>query len=328
MLNNNIDVNNLLADDTMPGIRNNGIMVAVSFSRPSSRVSDKQVREAAEAEHNIRGALHVTRRLYPKEALAPIADLETRVHAYLRKEAACQFGETGAHIFHKSKAIDLTTKLNEFEREHAALVQRFVDNWNAILQEAQAEQGDRFDPGRYPDVNIVAAQFGMAVTFLPVGKAAASFFSDMEQDVAHAVAAKVRESEQRMVEEAIRAPLERVFESILNIHDKLSRADSRIHDSLMGTLRTLIDTLPALNVTNDPTVNKVYEFCRENVLRPTEAVRSSDSTERQRVVDVTTKLLNHVGLDPKDVTGSDQTARRAMTTKAVDALMQDISAAL
>jgi hypothetical protein len=328
MLNNNINVNDIMADDTMPGIRNNGIMVAVSFTRPPSRVADKQVREEAEAEHNVRGALHVTRRLYPKSALAPIADLENRVHLYLRKEAACQFGETSAHIFHKSKALELTSKLNEFEREHAALVQQFIDDWNAIILAAQGEQGDRFDPSKYPDVNTAAAQFSMSVTFLPVGRAAASFFSDMEQDVAIAVATKVRESERRMVNDAIRAPLERVFESILNIHDKLSRADSRVHESLMGTLSTLIGTLPALNVTNDPTVTKVYEFCRLHVLRPTESVRDSDSTERQRVVGVTTKLLNRVGLDPKDVTGADSTARRAMTTKAVDALMQDISAAL
>ena len=313
--------------NSIPSIQNVGLMVSVSFTNPKMRVSDKKVTRDAEAEHGAHGSLHTTRRLYPKHITAPIIAMDGAVRHYLRGVSACQFGNTGAYLIHKNKALEVSSRLKQFRIEREQLITAFAQNWTRVMDEARVEQGDLFDESVYPDIHEVTAGFSMTVSMLPVGQTTSGFFEDLEEDIREAVAEEVRASERLVVDRAVRAPLTRIMESILNIHDKLSRDDSRVHDSLMDTLKELVETLPALNITGNETVAKLYEDCSRNVLRPVEQVRDRDSLARHKVVTSTTKLCERMGVDPNaDLT--EQASRRDAAEKAVDNLMNEMDGLL
>jgi len=314
-------------NNSIPSIQNVGLMVSVSFTNPKMRVSDKQVTRDAEVEHRAHGALHTTRRLYPKHITAPIIAMDSAVRNYLKGVSACQFGNTGAYLIHKNKALEVSSRLKQFRIEREQLITAFAQNWSRVMDEARVEQGDLFDESVYPDIHEVTSGFSMTVSMLPVGQATSGFFEDLEDDIREAVAEQVRESERLVVDQAVRVPLTRIMECILNVHDKLSRDDSRVHDSLMDSLKDLVETLPALNITGNETVAKLYEYCSRNVLRPVDQVRDRESPERTRVVTSTTKLCERMGVDPKtDLT--EPASRREAAEQAVDNLMNEMDGLL
>ena len=314
-------------NNSIPSIQNVGLMVSVSFTNPKMRVSDKQVTRDAEVEHRAHGALHTTRRLYPKHITAPIIAMDSAVRNYLKGVSACQFGNTGAYLIHKNKALEVSSRLKQFRIEREQLITAFAQNWSRVMDEARVEQGDLFDESVYPDIHEVTSGFSMTVSMLPVGQATSGFFEDLEDDIREAVTEQVRASERLVVDQAVRVPLTRILEAVLNIHDKLSRVDSRVHDSLMDTLKELVETLPALNITGNETVERLYDYCRRNILRPVDQVRDRDLLERYVVVGATTKVCERVGIDPKTDL-KEPAARREAAEQAVDNIMSEMDGLL
>ena len=216
-------------NDALPSIRNRALLVSISFRKPQMTKLDRKATKDAEDANGAHGAIKANKLLYPKRLVDPIVALEAEVYAYLRSKTI-KFGDSGMYLLDTKRFIEISQQLEKYKLERSQVVTVFAQNWANVLEEAQDQQGALFDPSVYPDVTEVAGQFRTSISYLPVGDMAPSLFTDIEEETKQAIAESVQESTNALVVDAVKQPIERLMDAVLNVYDKTSREDSRIYD--------------------------------------------------------------------------------------------------
>ncbi len=314
----------LLQDDALPSIRNRALLVSVSFSKPQMTKLDAKATRDAETANGANGAIRAQKLLYPKRLLDPITSLEAEVYNYLRSKTL-RFGDSGMYLLDTTKFMEVADQLEKHKLERSQLVTVFAQNWANVLDEAQKQQGALFDPSVYPDVSDVAGQFTTKITYLPVGDLAPNLFDHVETEIKSEIERRVSETTNALVVDAVRQPIERMIEAVINVYDKTSRDGARIHESLMGRLQDVVEAMPALNVLNIPELDELARYARDKLLVSTDMLKSGkkgDTTQvRRDVADAAEKLLKPMGIDPAGTQNLTEKERRDLAATAADNIM-------
>lgn len=147
-------------------IKNHGLLVAVTITKPQLTAKDDKATGDAEAINNARGAGQYRKDLYPKHLIAPIQEVESQVRAYVRSQTLPWGPST--RVLPAAKFMEFQSRLNQFEVAFGQAVTVFMQNYTNVLAAAQQQQGALFDPSLYPDTSALRAEFSFAVRFMPV----------------------------------------------------------------------------------------------------------------------------------------------------------------
>lgn len=306
--------------DALPSIRNRALLVSVSFRKPQMTKLDRKATRDAEMANDAHGAIKAQKMLYPKSLVDPIVALESSVYSYLRSKTI-KFGDSGMYLLDTRKFIEVADRLERFKLERSQLVTVFAQNWANVLDKAREQQGALFDPSVYPDVSDVAGQFTTTISYLPVGDLGTNLFTDVEDEIRDQITERVQSSTASLVADAVRQPVERLMDAVLNVYDKTSRGDSRIFDSLMGKLEEVVDSMPALNVLDVPELNQLADYCKQQLVKPTEMLKVKDSQARIDVAEAAKNLLAPTGIDTSTATKLSEAERRQLAAQAADNIM-------
>lgn len=309
-----------LADTTLPSIRNRSLLVALSFTKPQMVKLDRKATHDAEAANNARGAIKAQKLLYPKSLIDPIISKEAEIRNYLKTHTT-PFGSTGLFLLDTSMFMQVSDRMSQYEVERGQLVTVFAQNWSNVISQAQTQQGDLFDPSVYPDVSDVVGQFGMTVSYFPVGDISNGLFDTVETELKDAIAEQVERSTKDVMAQALRQPFERLLDSVLNIYDRTSRDDTQIRDSLMEHLDSITSLMPALNVLGIEQLNKLAQKCRDKLYVNPETLRGKDNDERARVANDAKEIIAACGIDPVHAQKLSQTERKQLAAKAADEIL-------
>jgi hypothetical protein len=309
-----------IADSTLPSIRNRSLLVALSFSKPQMTKLDHKATHDAEAANNAQGALRTQKMLYPKQLIDPIISKEGEIRAYLKAHTT-EFGSTGLFLLDTALFMDVSNRLSIYEVERRQLVTVFAQNWSNVIAQAQTQQGDLFDPTVYPDVSDVVGQFGMSVSYFPVGDISGGLFDTVENELRDAIAAEVERSTKAVMAQALRQPFERLIDAVLNVYDKTSRADGRIHESLMENLDSITRLMPSLNVLGLDQLNRLAERCRDRLHVNVEVLQDKTSAKREEVASEAKAIIAACGIDPVLTQRLSPAARKEVATKAAQDIL-------
>lgn len=313
----------MFQDDALPSIRNRALLVNVSFRKPQMTKFDRKATNDAEMANNARGAIKAQKMLYPKHLIDPIVSLEAEVYAYLRRKTV-RWGDSNMYLLDASKFMEVREQLEKYKVQREHLVAVFAQNWAQVLETAQDQQGALFDASVYPDVSEVAEQFTMHLSFLPVGSLGTDLFDNVESEIKDAIEKQVKETTNRLVGEAVLDPLRRLMNCVLNIHDKTSREDSRIHDSLMKDMEELVDAMPSLNVMDVPELNDLARYCKATLVKPTEQIKDKESSARADVAQAAGVLLESSDINPETAKKLSTSERAAMAEEAAAKMLESI----
>jgi hypothetical protein len=147
-------------------LKTQGLLVAVTITKPQLTAKDDKATGDAEAMNNARGAGQYRKDLYPKHLVAPITEVESQVRAYIRGQTL-PWG-TNSRLLPATKYMDFVTRLAQFEIAFGQAVTVFMQNYTSVLAAAQQQQGALYDPNLYPDVSELRAQFTFAPRFMPI----------------------------------------------------------------------------------------------------------------------------------------------------------------
>lgn len=287
----------MTATTQLPSIRNRALLVSLTFNKPQMTKLDKKATADAEIANNAHGALKTNKLLYPKHLVDPIVQHEAAVRSYLRS-VTTPWGNTGMYLLDTSLFMGFADRMAKYEIERKQLVTIFAQNWANVMTQAQEQQGDLFDPSVYPDVTDVVAQFQMHLAYLPVGDYAPKLFDAVEKELRDTITAEVERSTKNMLTEVVRAPLTRLLESVLHIYDKTSRADTRIHETLIEELDAITTLMPSLNMLGIPLLDTLAAQCQERLSVHTESLKEKDGDVRARVAAEAKGILMSTGIDP------------------------------
>jgi len=194
-------------------------------------------------------------RLWPKAALEGIVSHDGatgRAH----REMTLPWLDNSKRILPTAKFDDYMAHMRTRRPERAALVKSFIDNYQFWLGEAAAMRQALFKSAEYPDAHTAAARFSFKVEAEPIPhrddfriRLSAGDLTEMQGVLDDRLAAAERIARNDLVA--------RIVEPLVRIVDRLSDPDAKFQDSLIGNIRTIADSIPALNVTDDPAIEDI-----------------------------------------------------------------------
>ena len=215
-------------------------------------------------------------------------------------ENTLPWSDTGIRLLPTSKFMDFNDRMGKLEEEFVELVNDFVQVYPSLITAQAMALGDMFDRNEYPSAGEMSHKFSFRLNFMPVPKA-----GDFRVDVGNEAQEELQKKLAKLADERIalamkearerlKSHLERMMErlKVEEVNGKVTK--SRIHDSLVEGGLELCDVLKALNLTNDPVLEKARATL-ERLLRTVDVddLRKHDSARvevRTQVAEIMDKF--------------------------------------
>lgn len=268
------------------------VLMRLSLGKPGDEKTDRDFTQEVQEENQLgKDAGKWKKNLYPKEALAPIASLDSKISAYFRS-VTVPF-DRGIGILPAALIVEFGDRMRQFKGEREALIEsHFIANYQKWVDWARTALNGTFDEALYPGPDQTRKEFKLSVDPVPVPESA-----HFETTVASLLGLDTLSVDARVksaTEEGQRVVLQRILVPVKHMVDTLAKEASgdkpRIYATLTGNIKAICDIAPKLNLMGDPALDKlvseVRELCDYDVddLRKDAKTRDSARTEAEAVL--------------------------------------------
>ena len=255
---NNVNVNHRISFAAVqtPSLSQRAMLVQLSVGGWTGRKQDKRVTaETVTAKNAAADAGNWMTRIVPPATLAAIKSIENAARNYVY-EVTLPWANNGPRILPSALFMEFTAKLRDFEFQFRQQVEAFLTVYPQIVEEAQTRLGDLYDGSKFPTVGKLrdAFSFSLAITPLPDAK---DFRVDLSDEIVAEVQANIQQQASSALQNAMQEVWQRLYDAVEHIASKLADAKGKFKDSLIGNLVELLEILPALNITNDPALDRL-----------------------------------------------------------------------
>lgn len=250
-------------------LQDSAMLVTLTISQWTARKHDKSISAEVDKTHGAKDGGRYNKLLIRKEALEPIAKIEGAARAYLYKMTHA-WGDNGERLLPAALFLDFSQTMQQFRHEFDARVRDLEAEYPTLVQEARTRLGTLYDPKDYPA--SIKDKFSFpppAVTPVP---SANDFRVNLNTDYVEAIKKDITERLQDRQRDTLKQCWGRVREVVQRMTERLGNEKSPIYDSLIGNAHELISVLPALNLTNDPELNRVAAEL-QSILVPVDRLR-------------------------------------------------------
>lgn len=231
--------------------------------------------------------------LFPPEALKSIKAKQNEARAY--HDAVTLPFDTGIGILPAALIAEYGDRMRQFKGEIENLVESdFLANPEKWIEWAQREHNGTFDPDNYPGCERVNG----AIEFQPEEFRATmrpKFYFRSEPlpvpDSTHfantvasllgtdldSVNARVRDASL----EAQRELMKRIMAPVKHMAATLAKDKPRIFDTLIENIKVICKLAPALNLADDPGLNKLVQECESLTKYAPETLRESETSRTE-----------------------------------------------
>lgn len=234
---------------------------------------------------------------YQKNLFAGTKDLhdinkfDSRIRAWNISQTL-PWSDKGQRLLPSSKFFDYKTALSNFESMRKDMIDKFLDNYDNLIAQAEQALGELFVRSDYPDKSQVAKQFEFKYSFLPV-PVAGDFRVDVGNDAIAELHSQFDASVNDRVHNAMADVMWRLEDCLKRMSDRLADDDSGaeskkkiFRDTLVTNAQELVQDLKHLNITNDPMIesarkqlSKVVDGLDAETLRDSEHTRQEVKAE-------------------------------------------------
>lgn len=250
-------------------LQDSAMLVTLTISQWTARKHDKSISLEVDKTHGAKDGGRYNKLLIRKEALEPIAKIEGAARAYLYKMTHA-WGDNGERLLPAALFLDFSQTMQQFRHEFDARVRDLEAEYPSLIEEARTRLGTLYDPKDYPA--SIKDKFNFpppAVTPVP---SANDFRVNLNTDYVEAIKKDITERLQDRQRDTLKQCWSRVREVVQRMTERLGNEKSPIYDSLIGNAQELIGVLPALNLTNDPELNRVAAEL-QSILVPVDRLR-------------------------------------------------------
>lgn len=266
------------------GVARAAMLVDLNISVYSGRKQDKATQAEVTSSKGAKSkrAASVYKSLFADcEELDAVVKYQARVrqeHYRLTKP----WSDSGTRLLPTKLLTTYKDLMNHHESEFQRLVNAFLDKYDTLVSAAAFQLGTLFDRDEYPMRDEVARRFHIDITMFPL-PTAGDFRLDIESQVQLELAQQYERKLEQQLADVQRDSWERLHAALTRLSDRLTVDDNGkkrvFHDTTVTGALELCDLLTAMNVTNDPQLEKAR--CKlEGVLSgvTAEALRLEDDT--------------------------------------------------
>lgn len=250
--------------ETPRGIRSisdRAMLVGLHIAQFNPVKTDKKITEEVAQQHGS----EVTMGRYAKSVIAKGAvDALRKLAGEIRKEHARRtlpWAEDGARILTSSGYTAYADFMHQSQGRWDAEVGKFLAQWDTFVDDARVKLNGLFNPDDYPNASAIRAKFSFRWTVRPV-PAAEDFRVNLGNLEVSAIRAEIDATTQATIQNAMRDVWERMRDVVRNMADRLKAYDPEapnahpFRDSLVSNIAELLEVLPALNLTQDPALDR------------------------------------------------------------------------
>ena len=272
-------------------IANNTMVVNLQISMWSGYKLDKGMSQRVTSEANADAdAARVNKHIVPKESLKEIVTAagSLRTHFYAR---TLPWGDNGDRLLPRLAYTDFVQEHGRLEQEFHNAVDNFIkEKYLAARDQAEFRMGEMFRAEDYPEADQLRRRFAVTLDVhgVPTGR---DFRVDMDKQTTDMLRQQIEEKNAERVGTAMRDVWERLSTVLTHFANKMGE-DAVFRDSTVKNLEELVEMLPALNVTEDPELEKIRQDITDTLigykpkdLRKDTAVRQAAAKESRRIAD-------------------------------------------
>jgi hypothetical protein len=212
-------------------------------------------------------------------------DAVTKFQARARAEhyrLTTPWNDQGSRLLPTALLQEYKAAMNRCEAEFNLLVDAFLDKYDTLVAAAAFQLGTLFDRDEYPSRGQVARRFRWDLSFTPL-PTAGDFRLDIEREVQNDLVAQYERKLEAQLQQANQDAWDRLHKALLRLSDRLTVDEDgkkrKFHDTMVTNAQELCDLLTAMNVTQDPELEKAR--CKlEGILSGVtpDELRKEDST--------------------------------------------------
>lgn len=246
---------------TVAGVARAAMLVDLNISLYSGRKQDKTTQGEVTA---AKGSASKKAASVYKNLFAECKELDavTKFQARARAEhyrLTTPWNDQGSRLLPTALLQEYKTAMNRCEAEFNLLVDAFLDKYDTLVAAAAFQLGTLFDRDEYPSRGQVARRFRWDLSFTPL-PTAGDFRLDIEREVQDELVAQYERKLEAQLQQANQESWDRLHKALSRMSDRLVIEDDgkkrTFHDTMITGAQELCELLTAMNVTQDPDLEK------------------------------------------------------------------------
>lgn len=215
--------------------------------------ASRKVTEEANADTD---AARVNKHLISKESLRPIVAASTAIRSHFY-DNTLPWKDNGDRILTRKLYEQFMVTHGELCRAFDRAVEDFLDgDYPRAMQKAEFRMGDLFNPSDYPRASDLRRRFYVNLDIDAVTEAG-DFRVAMDAAQLDNVRSSMEKAMQARVSRAMGDIWSRLSETLSHFATKLGDGDAIFRDTTITKLQEIVEVLPALNVTDDPELERI-----------------------------------------------------------------------
>ena len=281
----------------MKNIRNTMMLGQLSIGTWNARVTDKTLARKVEDEAKAKnGTATAGKKLMAGAVEFERVQKEATAHRNWWASQTVPWFDNGLRAYNAARHMDLMTEVGDRRREWMGYVDEFIRVYPNLRAQREFDMGDLFDPKDFPTPDVIREKFYFKVDVLPVpNQEDIRIIDALPQEEVDRMIEEVRERDNARTQTAMRDAATRLLDAISKVHAKLSvkvgDPGSIFRDSMIENIAQLVEVMPALNIINDPELDKLTKEAKKFALYSPDQLRE-DETHRAKVAGEAKKLAD------------------------------------
>ena len=232
---------------------------------------------------------------YNKQLLMGAGKLESlrslsgqiRQHFY---KVTLPWSDEGLRLLPSHFLFELKAKMREYDREFHEGVESFLTVYPEYIREARSELGGLFREEDYPSAEKLRDKFSVKLDILPF-PAGQDFRVEMSTEEQARMAREIDASAKEKLAKGTEELWKRLRQVVGHMVERLNEPESRFHTTLVSNIEELVSVLPALNVTQDPDLDRFASQIRDRLcvhsakeLKKDNLLRSDTASQAAEIV--------------------------------------------
>lgn len=262
-------------------IQQSSILVTLNICQWSARKFDKKITKEVHETHNASDESgRYNKQLVTKKGsvLEQISKESAAAREYHYTQTL-PWGNNGERLLTGQNYFNYVGEMNRRKSAIERLWNDFFHEYPMLKEQARISLNGMFNEADYPSINEIKEKFAFETGFSPVPE------NDFRLTLNDEEIAKLKSDFETEINSRIQTATadiwRRVKEQLSHMKSRLSDPKAVFRDSLFGNLKELIDLLPNLNVTNDPSISAACDELAKLLADP-DAVRNNESLRNEK----------------------------------------------
>jgi hypothetical protein len=245
--------------------------------------------------------------LVNKGVLKAIKKAEAAARA-THKELTLPWNENGQRILPAAAFHDYQSKMGAHRDEHEAAVDKLLNDYSDLKEEARSELGGLFNDDDYPSSEELLAKYEFA-TELTALDVTGDFRVKMSDEEMQRLQADIQSRTEQRLSAAMTDVYSRLHDVVSHMAERLKaynpaadgkdadgndikRVENPFRESTLNNVRDIVDLMPKLNLTNDPALNELAASVRKTLLEADAKTLRTDDDKRAEVAAQADAIVN------------------------------------